>query len=97
MDYLEQNSLLNVYQFGFKEIKSATDVVITFNEVVCENMDQSRRTNALFLDPAKALNSISYEILKKKKKCMVFQKCIKSPKRFFKRPSTMCETSKSFF
>ena len=84
MDYLKQNSLLNVYQFGFKEIKSATDAVITLTEIVCENMDQSRRTNALFLDLAKALNSISLEIFLKKLKCMVFQKCIESPKRFFR-------------
>ena len=61
-DYLKQNSLLNVYQFGFKEIKSATDAFITSTEIVCEDMDQSTRTNALFLDLAKALNSVSLEI-----------------------------------
>ena len=70
MESSHQNSLSNVYQFGLQENKSETDAVIFFSEMVCENMDQPRITSALFLDLAKAFNSIFHEtFLEKTETC----------------------------
>ena len=65
LEYLEKYALLNKKQFGFQCRKSSTDAVLYFIEKIIENM-QDNDTGAVFLDLAKAFNSISHEIFLKK-------------------------------
>ena len=65
LEYLEKFALLNKKQFGFQSLKSSTDAVLYFIEKIIGNM-QDNDTGAVFLDLAKAFNSISHEIFLKK-------------------------------
>ena len=65
LEYLEKFALLNKKQFGFQCRKSSTDAVLYFIEKILGNM-QDNDTGAVFLDLAKAFNSISHEIFLKK-------------------------------
>ena len=65
LEYLEKFALLNKKQFGFQSRKSSTDAVLYFIEKIIGNM-QDNDTGAVFLDLAKAFNSISHEIFLKK-------------------------------
>ena len=61
VEYLEKFALLNKNQFGFQSRKSSTDAVLYFIKKLIGNME-----DAVFLDLAKAFNSISHEIFLKK-------------------------------
>ena len=65
VEYLEKFAHLNKKQFGFQSRKSSTDAVLYFIEKIIGNMEDND-TGALFLDLAKAFNSISHEIFLKK-------------------------------
>ena len=65
LEYLEKFALLNKKQFGFQSRKSSTDAVLYFIEKLIGNMEEND-TGAVFLDLAKAFNSISHEIFLKK-------------------------------
>ena len=66
VEYLEKFALLNKKQFGFQSRKSSTDAVLYFIEKIIGNMADNNDTVAVFLDLAKAFNSISHEIFLKK-------------------------------
>ena len=61
VEYLENFAILNKNQFGFQSRKSSTDAVLYFIKKLKGNME-----DAVFLDLAKAFNSISHEIFLKK-------------------------------
>ena len=62
MEFSEKHKIINKEQFGFQKIKSATDAVLELVETVSANLDQSKETVAIFLELAKAFNSISHNI-----------------------------------
>ena len=64
VEYLEKFALLNKKQFGFRSGNSSSDVVLHFIEKIIGNMEDNNDTGAVFLDLAKAINSISHEILR---------------------------------
>ena len=66
VEYLKKFALLNKKQFGFQSRKSSTDAVLYFIEKIIGNMEDNNDTGAVFLDLAKAFNSISHEIFLKK-------------------------------
>ena len=66
VEYLEKFALLNKKEFGFQSRKSSTDAVLYFIEKIIENLKNNNDTDAVFLDLAKAFNSISHEIFFKK-------------------------------
>ena len=66
VEYLEKFALLNKKQFGFQSGKSSTDAVFYFIEKIKGYMEDNNDTGAVFLDLAKAFNSISHEIFLKK-------------------------------
>ena len=72
MDHINKNNQLNKEQFEFQNKKSSTDPVLFFNETVIENHENGQTTAAIFLDLAKAFNSISHKILLKKAECFNF-------------------------
>ena len=57
---------MNKKQFGFQSRKSSTDAVLYFIEKIIRNLENNNDTDAVFLDLAKAFNSISHEIFLKK-------------------------------
>ena len=72
MDHVNKNKLLNKEQFGFQNKKSSTDAVLFFTETVIENNENGQNNEAIFLDLAKAFNSISHKIFLKKAECFNF-------------------------
>ena len=66
VEHLEKFVLLNKKQFGFQYRKSSTDAVLYFIEKITGNMEDNNDAGAVFLDLAKAFNSISHEIFVKK-------------------------------
>ena len=66
LDQINENSLLNIEQFGFQNKKSSTDAVLFFTETVIENHENEKNAAACFLDLAKAFNSLSHKIFLKK-------------------------------
>ena len=74
--YLEKFALLNKNKFGFQSGESSTDAVLYFIEKIIGNMEDND-TGTVFLDLAKAFNSISHEIfLKKAKNFNLYQSTI---------------------
>ena len=56
---------MNKKQFGFQSRKSSTDAVLDFTEKIIGDIEDND-TGPVFLDLAKAFNSISHEIFLKK-------------------------------
>ena len=63
---------MNKEKFGFQNKKSSTDAALFFNESVIENHENGENTAAIFLDLAKAFNSISHKIFLKTAECFSF-------------------------
>ena len=72
LNHINKNNLLNKEQFGFQKKKPSTDAVLFFTETVIENHENEQNLRAIFLDLAKAFNSISNKILLKKAECFNF-------------------------
>ena len=66
MEFIDKHKTINKEQFGFQKKKSATNSVLELVETISANLDQSKETVAIFLDLAKAFNSISHNIFLKK-------------------------------
>ena len=65
MEFIDKHKIINKEQFGFQKKKSAADAVLELVETVSANLDQRKETVAIFLDLAKAFNSISHNIFLK--------------------------------
>ncbi|XP_062529771.1 uncharacterized protein LOC134200606 [Bombyx mori] len=64
--YLESNSLLSNSQFGFRTGKSTDNAVYELVDYIVQNLDKGNKTLGLFLDLAKAFDTVSIPILTKK-------------------------------
>ena len=58
MEFIDKHKIINKEQFGFQKKKCATDAVLELVETVSANLDQSKENVYMFLDLAKAFNSI---------------------------------------
>ena len=65
-EFMQKEKILNGTQFGFQKHKSSTDAVLHLIEALQENYDNLKISLAVFIDLAKAFNSISHEIFLKK-------------------------------
>ena len=63
---MQKGKILNGTQFGFQKHKSSTDAVLHLIEALQENYDNLKISVAVFIDLAKAFNSMSHEIFLKK-------------------------------
>lgn len=63
MDYLEAKLYLSERQFGFRRGKSAEDAVVYLTNKVSAAVDQNQRCLGIFLDLAKAFDTVSTRIL----------------------------------
>lgn len=61
--YLENNNLLSEQQFGFRPKRSTNQAVHKLTNLICSNLDNSMITIGIFLDLAKAFDTISCSLL----------------------------------
>lgn len=69
-NYLTENNIIHTNQYGFKKNSSTSAACINLLKHIYENLNSKvrRKTGALFIDIAKAFDSISHEILIEKLK-----------------------------
>ena len=65
-EYTEKHKIINQKQFGFQREKSCIDAVLLVVEKIVETLDNNEHCVSIFLDLAKAFNSICHEILLRK-------------------------------
>ena len=65
MEFIKKHKIINKEQFGFQKKNPAADAVLELVETVSANLNQSKETVAIYLDLAKAFNSISHNIFLK--------------------------------
>lgn len=63
INYFMKNSILHGNQFGFLEGKSTADAMYETVRVITENLDSSKKCIAVFLDLAKAFDTVNHEKL----------------------------------
>jgi len=61
--YLESNSLLSDYQFGFRSNRSAELAVTYFTDLIRKEADCSKATGAVFIDLSMAFDTVSHSVL----------------------------------
>lgn len=66
LTYLEKNKLLSLNQYGFRNGRSTEDAVSNLVDHVIGNLDSGKRCVGVFLDLAKAFDTVSRPILIKK-------------------------------
>uniref|UniRef100_A0A2A4JYZ1 Reverse transcriptase domain-containing protein n=1 Tax=Heliothis virescens TaxID=7102 RepID=A0A2A4JYZ1_HELVI len=66
MKYLEKQSILSVRQFGFRPKLSTADAVHLLTNYIAQELDKGNHTIGIFLDLAKAFDTISIPILLRK-------------------------------
>jgi len=74
-DYMEKISVLYPLQFGFRTGHSTTDMtLINMHELITEAIDGNRYSVGIFLDLAKAFDTIDHSILIKKIICLWYKR-----------------------
>ena len=66
IDYLDNNNLISNCQFGFRKNFSTEYAILDLYEKMLHNLDKGLSSCAIFLDLAKAFDSVDHEILLKK-------------------------------
>lgn len=66
MSFLEKNHLLNDRQYGFRQNRSTEDAVEALAQSIVSHMDNNRKCIGVFLDLAKAFDTVSIKILLRK-------------------------------
>ena len=65
-NYLNHFNLLSPHQFGFRENFSTEHAILDIHEKLLKNLDSGLASCAIFLDLAKAFDSVSHKILLRK-------------------------------
>lgn len=66
MNFLQQERIISHCQYGFQPNKSAEDAAINLTNFVASSLDQGKKCVGVFLDLAKAFDTLSINILLKK-------------------------------
>lgn len=66
MNYLETNCFLSPSQYGFRSKKSTSDAVHDLTDYIATNLDRGNKVLSIFLDLAKAFDTVSVPILLQK-------------------------------
>ena len=59
--YLMDNDILTPKQFGFRPMMSTSVALPHFSDIVLDNMDEGSVTGAVFLDQAKAFDTVDHQ------------------------------------
>lgn len=62
-DFLDKNDILSSQQFGFREARSTQDAISFLVDNLYKSIDANKPTLCLFVDLAKAFDTVSHEIL----------------------------------
>ena len=62
IEHVIKNEIINNHQFGFQNSKSSNVTVIILTETITELVEKCETVMSIFLDLAKAFNSISHEL-----------------------------------
>lgn len=65
-DYLNKNSILSKYQFGFKEGQSTQDAINMLTHNIYKSLDNRTKSLCIFVDIQKAFDSVSHSLLLEK-------------------------------
>ena len=65
-DYLDTHNILSPHQFGFRKKFGTEYAIMDMHEKLLSNLDKNLNTCSVFLDLAKAFDSVSHEILLRK-------------------------------
>jgi hypothetical protein len=68
--YIEKNHLISSCQFGFRTGKSTEDAAVLLCDLISGHMDRGVKCVGLFLDLAKAFDTVSGTLLLKKLECI---------------------------
>lgn len=63
VNYIEKNNILSQNQFGFRKNKSTEDAIESLVTSVAKNLDNKNKCLAIFLDLAKAFDTVSIPLL----------------------------------
>lgn len=63
IDFLEKNSLLSKNQYGFRPGLSTDNALYQVTQYIYGNLDNNNKTMAIFLDLAKAFDTVNHDIL----------------------------------
>jgi hypothetical protein len=69
-DYLENCGILAECQFGFRRSKSTSDALFAINKTLSDSISNGNRTLLVFVDLAKAFDSIDRKLLLSKMECV---------------------------
>ena len=64
--FIELNGMISPRQFGFRRNKSTEDAVLLLTELICGYLDNGQKCVGVFLDLAKAFDTVSPKILCRK-------------------------------
>ena len=64
--YFERNEIMTNHQFGFRKSYSTELAAIKLYDVLLKNLDEKKITCTIFLDLAKAFDSVNHKILLRK-------------------------------
>ena len=64
--YFEKNQIMTNHQFGFRKSYSTELAAINLYDALLKNLDEKKVTCTIFLDLAKAFDSVNHKILLKK-------------------------------
>lgn len=67
-EYLHQNKLLSIRQFGFRHNRSTTSALLQFTDELLMNMDRCKVCGVIYLDLKKAVDTVNRAILLQKLK-----------------------------
>ena len=65
-EYIEKFEILSPHQFGFRKDFGTEYAILDIHEKLLSNLDKGLNTCSIFLDLAKAFDSVSHEILLRK-------------------------------
>ena len=63
ISFIDSQSILHIYQFGIRIHTGRQDARATFVNFVTNKLDKHEDVSAIFLDVAKAFNSINHNVL----------------------------------
>ena len=66
--YLEENNLLNIFQFGYREKRSTQLATTLLVDEIREAAEKSQLIGTLFLDLSKAFDTINHDVILEKLK-----------------------------
>ena len=63
VSFIDSQSILHFYQFGFHSHVGTQDAIATFINIIANKLDKDEDASTIFLDVAKAFDSIDHYIL----------------------------------